>query len=587
MQGPTVMFIMPGVCHGLLKPPTSIPKPGARLLLLTMSSERGSEGNRVIIIGAGVGGIAAAIALKTQLKTSNFKIYDAGSDVGGTWRDNVYPGCSSDVYTHWYSLSIELNPDWDTTHVHQPQLLKYLQDVTRKYSLYDQCVFHTEVIAATWDASHQVWRVELKNLKTGSSFDTAKAVISSVGILCVPRYPRDLDGVKTRFKGQYFHSARWNYDVDLRNKRVAVIGNGCSAAQFLPIIAEEPTTHIVNFWRTPMWYFPSVRRTYTAIEKWAFRNIPFVMRLYRWSIFLWQESIWLLVVGGRPNHTLRLLFQKYLTSYMKKLAPKRYHEVLKPDYPFACKRLVVDTGYYSMLHRPNVSLVKDNIADIVEEGILTKNGELIPFDVIILATGFVVDNYPFTVRGKKGITLQEYYDQHGGPTAYLGTTIPGFPNFFMLGGTLPRNMTQRYTDIRAGPNTNQGHGSVIFTEECQVSYITQFLKPILQGEVSSFDVTEKAADAYNERLQRRLNASVWSACQSWYRVGQTGKISSIWPGMFVEYWWAVKSPKWGDYEAVGAEEWQRRRKSDTIVFWCGLLAGGVAAVLWEYLQKQG
>ncbi|KAI0074670.1 FAD/NAD-P-binding domain-containing protein [Panus rudis PR-1116 ss-1] len=519
-----------------------------------MAYEKSTAENRVIIVGAGIGGLAAGIGLKTQLGCTNFTIYETANDVGGTWR-----GCASDVHTHWYSLSTDLNPEWDNTHVFQPQLFRYWQDVARKYSLYEHCTFQTEVVGAEWDDRRQLWHVEVKDLRTGERrVDSAKAVISGVGVLCVPFYPPDLDGVKTKFKGQYFHSARWDYSVDLHNKRVAVIGNGCSAAQFAPIIAEDPTTQVVNFARTPMWFFPRIRRIYTGFEKWVFRNVPFAMRLYRWGLMAW-----------------------FLTNYMKKNAPEKYHDVLKPDYPFGCKRLIVDTGYYDMLHKPNVSLVVDGIAEITETGIVTKKGEHLPFDVIILATGFVVDKFPFPVRGREGISIDEYNNQHGGPTAYLGTTVPGFPNFFMLGG----------------PNTTTGHGSVIFTEEVQVNYAMKMLKPLLRGEVASFDVTEKATDKYNEKIQRRLNSAVWSVCESWYRVGHTGKISSLWPGSFVEFWWALRTPKWSDYTVVGAERWVKRRRIAALfrtILYGLVLAGAISVykkqdqvkVLWMWLSSE-
>ncbi|KAI0073282.1 FAD/NAD(P)-binding domain-containing protein [Panus rudis PR-1116 ss-1] len=554
-----------------------------------MSADSDPNSDRVIVIGAGAGGIAAGIALKTQLGPPNFTIYDSGDDVGGTWRDNTYPGCASDVYTHWYSLSTDLNPNWDNTHVFQPQLFQYWQDVCRKYSLYEHCMFHNEATAAQWDASAQVWRVEVKNLRTGQSYiDTAKAIISAVGTLCVPNYPRDLDGVRTRFKGRFFHSARWDHSVDLRHKRVAVIGNGCSAAQFLPVIPKnQPFKSSISGEHrcgSSLAYAPfgsseislkiayavQIRRAYSELEKWIFRNIPIVMRLYRWGIVAWQEFLWLMIMTLGLKNPLRPPFMKYLTYYMKKKAPKKYHDILTPDYPFGCKRLIVDTGYYDMLHRPNVALSDDGIVDITEVGILTKNGKRFPFDVIILATGFITDKYPFAVRGSKGITLDEYYEQHDGPTAYYGTAVPGFPNFFML----------------AGPNTTTGHGSVIFTEEVQVNYIMKLLKPILQGSVSSLTVTSEATDAYNSTLQTKLSTSVWSACDSWYHVRHTGKISSIWPGSFIQLWWRLRSPRWGDYEVVGAkEEWRKPRSK---VRWVEMLYGVIVAgfVFWFDLPRR-
>ncbi|CAL1708297.1 unnamed protein product [Somion occarium] len=520
---------------------------------------------RVIIVGAGIGGISTAIALRRQLKHDNFTIYELGNEVGGTWRANTYPGCASDVHTHWYSLSTDLNPNWPQSHVFQPDLKQYWQDLAHKYRLYDHIVFNSKVVSAEWVPKTQVYRVEVESVDGKRLVEYGRILVAGTGILNTPNYPTELSGVK-KFKGDWFHSANWNHSVDLRSKRVAVIGNGCSAAQFLPIIAEEPTTQIVQFWRTPMWFLPKWRDTYSPLMQWVFTNIPLTLRWYRNFLMFRQEMLYMTVIRGGPNTWLRNRFMKGLTKYLKENAPEKYHDVLTPNYPFGCKRLILDTGYYESLHRPNVELNNDGIVEVNETGILTKKGETIPLDVIILGTGFLANDLPFHVRGSDGRSVHEYYKQQGGPTAYYGTMTPGFPNFFIL----------------SGPNTATGHGSVIFTEEVQINYMIKVIKPILSDLATAFEPTDAASDSYNAWVQSKLGKSVWNACTSWYRAEEgKGKITGIFPGTFVKFWWTLREPVWGDFKVSDGTRWKRRRAIGKVVktvLGAGALGAGVYAI---------
>ncbi|KAH8100398.1 FAD/NAD-P-binding domain-containing protein [Cristinia sonorae] len=477
------------------------------------------------------------ISLKKQLGFSDFSIYEKGNDLGGTWHWNTYPGCASDIGTHWYTLSSDLNPDWDRTHVPQPQLKAYWKRLAAKYDIGGHITYLTKVVAAEWDPERQIYRVELLDLRSGETrTEYAKVVISAIGVLDTPHYPEDLKGIQTTFKGEHFHSARWNWDVDLHNKRVAVIGNGCSAAQFVPVISEDPTTQVLSFCRTPSWIFPWLRPIPGYWQK-IFKYVPFAMRLYRWIIVI-QVSY----VLTSPVNKRREAVANDLIKYMKENAPEEYHERLTPRYSLGCKRFIIDSGYYESLHRSNNDITYDGIDQITENGILTKTGQHHEFDVIIQATGFIADEYPITIRGNEG-TIQQYYRIKNGPEAYKGTTFPGFPNFFMV----------------FGPNTATGHGSVIFTEEVQINYIMQMLDPIIKGSVSSFEVTHEASDAWNAHTHKKLSTSVWSVCQSWYRTGRTGKNANIWPGSLTNQWWQLRSPIWSHYKVVGGERWERRR----------------------------
>ncbi|KAJ6565930.1 hypothetical protein DFH09DRAFT_1034740 [Mycena vulgaris] len=493
---------------------------------------------QIVIVGAGIGGVSFAIALRRQLAFNDFTIYEKASDVGGTWRDNIYPGASSDVGVHFYSLSTDLNPDWPSTHGSQGQTHDYWRKLTAKYDLYPNIVFNRLVVSAEWSSREQLYNIVTEDVVSGTRFSTtAKILISALGLLEVPRFP-SIAGVSS-FKGEMFHSARWDTGVDLRGKCVAVVGNGASATQFVPVITQDPTVQVTEFCRTPNWFLPPIRVDYTPRWKWTFRNIPLAMRLYRFFLYLRSEALYLFVFA---NKAIRTKYTVVAKDYIMRTAPKEDLKHLIPSYSLGCKRVIFDTHFLSALYRPNLSLNWDGIHSIAEDGIVTKKGEKLAFDVIIFATGFTADRYPLTVVGPTGKTVQEYYNSQGGPKAYLGTTVPGFPNLFMIGG----------------PNTATGHTSVILTEEIQINYIIKFVKPILAGLVSTFNVTPRATDAYNDLIHARLARSVFVGCVSWYRSGGEGKISSIFPGPMMLYAWWMRQPRWSDYTVKGTKKWERK-----------------------------
>jgi len=499
-----------------------------------MSSEsRKNDEPRIVIIGAGVGGLSCAIALKRKHGFHNFHIYEKGGEVGGTWRDNIYPGCSSDVGVAFFSLSSDLH-DWKESHGSQEDILEYWVDLAKKYDIYHRISFNHKVTSVEWDDSKNHYQITAEDTLTGKSGNsTAEIVISAIGVLETPRFAQ-VPGLDT-FKGDMFHSARWNYNVDLKGKRVGVVGNGASASQFIPKIAQDTETQIIQFCRSPTWIFPNIRREYSSLKRWTLRNVPFFMRLQRWSVFLTHELLYALMFR---NVILRQGLTKLLTLYIQRNAPEKYHDKLIPSFPLGCKRTVFDTGYLQALNQSNIDLNWDGIEKIVEDGILTKKGERIPLDVIIFATGFAADFYPLPVRGRTQ-TIQEYYEEEKGPKAYLGTAVPGFPNFFMI----------------FGPNTGTGHTSVIFTNEVQIDYILQLTKPILERKILSIEVKKSAAEAYNSKIHSLLNSSVFTSCMSWYRVGGDGKVSTIFPGSGVRFWMLLRKPNWADYFGVGVDRW--------------------------------
>ncbi|TCD67924.1 hypothetical protein EIP91_011788 [Steccherinum ochraceum] len=512
---------------------------------------------RVVIIGGGIAGIMTAIALKKRLGFHNFTIYEQADDLGGTWTLNTYPGCACDIATHFYSYSAELNPEWDHSHVYQPELKAYWRGIAEKYDVVHHICLRTTVLGADWNAQRQIYRAEVLDLQTGKKrVEIANVVISATGFLREPNFAENLRGVRETFKGEHFHSARWDYGVDLHNKRVAVIGNGSSASQFIPIITKDPTTHVTCFYGAPKWIIPEASAkaaTIPANIRWRipiplwqrkmFRYVPLTLWMYRWMLIIGYEYFYTAIMSGPPNHKGRESLMEAIRKYIRETAPEEYHDKLMPDYPFGCKRFIVDSGHLAALYRPNNDANFNGIAEVTENGIVTKKDERLDFDVIIEATGYIVDKYHIKIRGSDGTTIQDYFKEKEGPTAYKGTAVPNFPNFFMI----------------CGPNAPVTHGAVIFTEELQVNYIIQLLGPILSKQVSSFEVTHAAADEWNAFTQQKLGISVWSACHSWYRVGTTGKNSIIWPGALIHQWWNLRKPDWKHYIAVGASEWESRR----------------------------
>ncbi|KAF7353949.1 hypothetical protein MVEN_01081300 [Mycena venus] len=462
-----------------------------------------------------------------QAHLTFWQIYEKASDVGGTWRDNIYPGASSDISIHFYSLSTDLNPDWPSTHGSQAETQEYWRKLTAKYDLYSCTVFNRLVVSAEWSSKEQLYNIVCEDVASGERFTTtAKILISAIGILEVPRFP-SIAGISS-FKGEMFHSARWDTGVDLRGKRVAVIGNGASTTQFVPDLN---------------WFLPPIHADYSPSWKWTFRNVPGAMRFYRFLLYLQSEMLYLFVFA---HAYIRSKYTVVAKDYIVRTAPKDQLDHLVLTYSLGCKRVIFDTNFLGALRRPNLKLNWDGIQSICEDGIITKKGEKLSFDVLIYATGFTVDRYPLTVVGETGKTVQEYYDSQGGPKAYLGMTVPGFPNLFLIGG----------------PNTATGHTSVILTEEMQINYIIQFVKPIINGLVSTVDVTPRATDAYNDLIHARLARSVFVECVSWYRSGGEGKVSSIFPGPMMLYGWWVRRPKWEDYNVKATERWERKLRHE-------------------------
>ncbi|CAE6459034.1 unnamed protein product [Rhizoctonia solani] len=523
----------------------------------------------VAIIGAGIGGITAAISLQNTLGIYDYTIYELAPEIGGTWRQNTYPGCACDVAGHWYSLSSEPNPDWSRPYALREEIHEYWKGLVSKHRIESHIKFNTEFVSAVWNEKEQNYTLHLRDVKSHQITQvTAKVVISAVGFFRRPRWP-DVPGRET-FKGDTLHAMMWDHSIPLSGKRVALIGNGCSGSQILPVISEDSSTIVTNFCRTPSWYVPRDSNPVPEWSKWCFRYIPYALRGLRHLHVARSELIYYCFRLAPYSNRLRKGLEKRMTEYIKGIAPERYHQYLIPSYDFGCKRFVLDSGYLESLNRPNVEMEWDPITNIVPDGIETKSGHKHQFDVIAFATGFdITSSLALDVTGVNGQRLQEYYDREGGPTGYMGTAIPGFPNWFTI----------------LGPNTGTGHSSVLFAEELQTDYITQLLRPILAGNVQGFMPRADSTRSWNEKAQTKLDKHVWSGCASWYRAGPDsakGKNFAIWPGGNLHMWWSLRKPTWKHFEVLGDSNWLvKQRISDTvsILLKLGLISVGVGALV--------
>lgn len=475
---------------------------------------------RIAILGAGISGLCMAIQLK-KAGISSFTIYEKSNGVGGTWRDNTYPGAGCDVPSHLYSFSFESKADWTRKYAEQPEILQYLEHCAQKYGIVPHIQFNTQIADARFDDLEGVWK-----LRTCAGEEIAvNILISGCGQLNRPHYP-EIPGLNT-FEGTTFHSARWNHQHDLAGKSVAVLGNGASAIQFMPHIAPK-TKKLYVFQRSANWMIPKADREYARFEQWIFRQFPAVAQLYRYFLYLQLEkNFFAFLKDSRyakqvENSTEQLLSQ---------VSDPRLQEVLRPDYPVGCKRILISNDFYSSIQNPNVEVVTTPIERVTRDGIITSDDQLRPVDTIIFATGFEATTFltPMKVEGLSNIMLETAWKE--GAEAHLGVAVSGFPNFFML----------------YGPNTNLGHNSIIFMIECQVSYVVQCIQEIIDRNLLYLDVRREAMDLYNKELQENIKKSVWDAgCNSWYKT-ETGKVTTNWPSLSAQYWWRTRRLNLSEY----------------------------------------
>ncbi|HEY8740066.1 MAG TPA: NAD(P)/FAD-dependent oxidoreductase [Candidatus Dormibacteraeota bacterium] len=456
----------------------------------------------VAIIGTGFAGLGMAIRLK-QEGMHDFVVLERASDLGGTWRDNTYPGCQCDVPSHLYSFSFAPNPNWTRAFSRQPEIWDYLRDCATRFAITPHIRFDHTVTMAAWSEEQQLWRIE-----TSAGVITSRVLISGMGGLSEPSIP-PLAGLD-KFTGTYFHSATWNHDHDLKGRRVAVVGTGASSIQFVPRIQKQ-VDQLFLYQRTPPWIMPHRDK---RLESWKHRlysRFPAAQKLVRSAIYWGREGFVPFFTNEKLANLPRRISLKHLET---QVADPELRARLTPTYAVGCKRILISNDYYPALQQPNVKVVTEGVKEIREHSIVSTDGTEREVDTIIFGTGFHVTDSPFAerIRGRDGQLLAEVFD--GSPQALRGTTIAGFPNAFIL----------------LGPNTGLGHTSVVVMIEAQVRYVLDTLRYMRRRGVSTVEAREDAQILFNQNLQQELKDTVWNAggCASWY-LDATGRNTTIWP----------------------------------------------------------
>src|SRR4051812_30096386 len=460
----------------------------------------------VAILGAGAGGIAMGIRLKRA--GYDFTIYERSDGVGGTWRDNTYPGAACDVPSHLYSFSFELNPWWSRTYATQPEILAYIERCTDQYGVRPHVRTNTAIVDARWDEYAQEWQLRADNDQTF----TADVVVSALGMLNIPHVP-DIPGAE-RFRGRAFHSARWDHSKSVAGERVASIGTGASAIQYVPAIAPE-VEQLTVFQRSPIWITPRLDRAYAPEEQRRFARVPLAARRHRWQIW-WTYQRATFVAASEQTEQQTALARSYLE---RKIADPELRAKLTPDFPVGCKRPLISREWFPALTRPNVRLVTEPIQELTERGVLTADGEEHVVDTVVFGTGFRANEYltAIDIYGAGGRRLHD--DWKDGAEAYLGLTVSGYPNLFLL----------------YGPNTN-GVNSVIFMHEAQAHYVVRALRAMSRWRLGALEVRRRAMHRYNQRIQSLMPKMVWLAgCTNYFQTPR-GKVVTQLPYSGGEYW---------------------------------------------------
>lgn len=468
----------------------------------------------IVIVGAGFAGIGMAVELMNH-GIEDFVIYEKSDALGGTWRDNTYPGCACDVPSHVYSYSFEQNPGWSRAYSPQPEILDYMEQVARKHAVYPKIRFGIEVTAARLDEDRGVWEVEFADGETAE----ARMLILGVGVLARPKIPT-FEGLSD-YRGETWHSAEWNHEFALEGRRVGVVGTGASAIQFVPAIADT-VGELALYQRTPPWVVPKPDRVYSALERFAFEHLPGALDFARKSKYWLMEA---LATGFVVDPRLVALFEMRARRHLRRcVEDPELRQALTPEFRMGCKRVLFSDDYYPAVASETVELVTDEIERFSATGIVDATGREREHDAVIFGTGFHVTDFlsHFEVVGRDGRELNACWRE--GAEAYLGVSVSGFPNLFML----------------VGPNTGLGHSSIIFMIESQAHMIRQAIERVRAEDAKFIDVRPSTQRHFNDSLQKRLDKAIWqSGCESWY-LDENGKNTTLWPGYTFEYWWKTR-----------------------------------------------
>ncbi|HUK58769.1 MAG TPA: NAD(P)/FAD-dependent oxidoreductase [Stellaceae bacterium] len=474
----------------------------------------------IAIIGSGFGGIGMAIRLK-QAGIHNFTIYTRSHEVGGVWYENTYPGAACDVASSLYSYSFEPRWDWSRTHGTQPEIAAYLKHCVAKYGIAPHIRFGAAIAHADYDEERALWRLGAAD---GRRFE-ANVLVSACGLFNEPAYP-EIPGLSD-FSGACFHSARWDHDYDLTGKRVAVIGTGCSTAQYVPEIVGK-VSRLTAFIRTPQYVMPKIERTFDAAERQSYRRFPVRRRFERIKTYVSFERRFAVFVDERARKAAEDAALAFLASQVKDPEKRR---LLTPTYRFGCKRTIQSRDYLAALDRDNVEIVRTPIARAVADGLVDAEGRHHALDCVIFGTGFVPSDYlaSLSVTGAGGRALKDAW--RDGPEAYLGITVAGFPNFFML----------------YGPNTNTATSIVVMLEG-QIGYILKCLKRLRGGSARSMSVRAEVQARFNADVQKTIAATTWgSGCRSYF-VNAAGRVVTQWPKPSRVYRWLTRRPRASDFQ---------------------------------------
>lgn len=492
------------------------------------------------IVGTGFAGLVAALQLKKSGSYS-FVMFERAEEVGGTWRDNVYPGCACDVASQLYSFAGEPNPDWSREYATQPEILAYIKEVVEKRDLRRHIRFDADVVEASFLEEEGRWQLRDRQ----GRITYVRVLLLGLGPLNRPHLPR-LEGLEV-FQGHTFHSSQWDAAYELKGKRVAVIGTGASAIQIVPAIAPE-VAHLKVLQRTPPWVAHRFDGRISPASQWLYRQFPALMKLKRRLIFWQNEFIGRGFVGNeRMNRLMAWLSLRKLTKEVKDPGVRR---MLQPNYKIGCKRILRSDDYYPTFNRPNVTLVPHAADRFTQKGIVTADGVEHTFDAVIFATGFVAADMEVytTIRGLGGRSLEEEWCERGAE-AYLGTTLARFPNLAFL----------------LGPNTGLGHNSVVLMMEAQMQYLLQYIDYLLaSGPHSYLTLKPEVQQAYNQRIQQQFEGTVWaSGCQSWY-LNRQGKNTTLYPRLVVDFQQETHSFKPEAYSLVRPTPVKKSKESTNV-----------------------
>ena len=481
---------------------------------------------RVAVIGAGMSGILAAIKFR-EAGITELTVYEKADGLGGTWRENTYPGLCCDVPSHMYRYSFAPNPEWSHRFSPGAEILDYFKGVAKKHDIESYVKFNTEITRARFEAGE--WHLEAHDVSGGEDLNVVDIVVSAAGVLHHPVYP-DIKGVDD-FAGAVFHSARWNHDVPLAGKRIGIIGTGSTAVQITAEMVDK-VAHLSLFQRTAQWIYSQPNPAFSEQEKAVFRNEAGAMDSLRHSLTrLFADTFGEAVIGDEEQ--MQRIEEACQANLDDNVQDPGLKAKLTPDYQAACKRLIVSDTFYRAIQQPNAELVVENIVHIEAAGVRTKDGRLHELDVLVLATGFDGHSFmrPMDLTGRDGLELKDYWAD--ATPAHRSVSLPGFPNFFML----------------VGPNSPIGNFSLVDISEQQLAYIMQLVDLWRQGEINEISAKQAATDTFNGTIRDAMKGTVWvSGCESWY-LDKNGN-PAMWPFSYDKFCADMVTPNLDEYDLV-------------------------------------